>query len=468
MSRPVADTRAVRQVRDALGALVDWHDARPRARWGSLRGLVWTALIAATFVWMSNPLVFVPSFYLSLGMAIVWTKVAVIVTLPWLRLPRVPWPWLLFLLLAWASQWWTISEPNTHLSLVVYTELTVLAVMVAANCEPLVVCWGLGLGGVATVALSVYAYEQELPGASYAALEGVIFTGIGTNQNILAYTMAVSLAAVLAIGWPRRAINRTLWLGVLGVDLYGVHLANSSNGYLTALSLLVAAALVALWPRVRARGRGHTWGVAAGAGALLLLAAVVVVTALGDQFSTFSGRAPLWRAAIESTMSTAPVLGSGWGAVWEHPWDSAAPNDVAADIYARAGLVLSHGHNLLVDVLPELGLVGVAAALLMLVVTIRQAVVSGVGTAPHHATGRLVLFTVVALVVFGITEPMLTVPLGWWALTLVMTSARQRDVAGRGGHRGWPGRRAARHDTSRSDEGREPGSAESGSNVMAR
>ena len=114
-----------------------WHDRRPRATWGSLRGCVWAALVTATFFWMSNPLVFIPSFFFSFEHAKFWTKIAVLVTLPWLRLPRVPWPWLLFLALCYASQLWSISDPNTDLSDLVYFQVALMAVVVAANCEPL-------------------------------------------------------------------------------------------------------------------------------------------------------------------------------------------------------------------------------------------------------------------------------------------------------------------------------------------
>ena len=41
-------------------------------------------------------------------------------------------------------------------------------------------------------------------------------------------------------------------------------------------------------------------------------------------------------------------------------------------------------------------------------------------------TGRLVLLVLVALLVSGVSEPMLTVPLGWWSLTLVTALPRQR------------------------------------------
>ena len=53
----------------ALDTFLRWHDARPRASFGDARGWIWLALVAATFVWMSNPLVFIPTYYLSFNEA---------------------------------------------------------------------------------------------------------------------------------------------------------------------------------------------------------------------------------------------------------------------------------------------------------------------------------------------------------------------------------------------------------------
>lgn len=98
-------------------------------------------------------------------------------------------------------------------------------------------------------------------------------------------------------------------------------------------------------------------------------------------------------------------------------------------IYAKAGYALPHGHNFFIDVLPELGLIGVMVAVLMVVQAFRT--FHWVGVGPDHeapAAGRLVLYVVLALLVFGLTEPMLTVPLGWWSLALVVATARQREL----------------------------------------
>lgn len=400
---------------------------------GTVRGWVWTALIAAVFFWMSNPLVFVPGFHLALPKAITWTTVVVIVTLPWMRLPRVPWPWIAFLGLAALSQLWTIDPHLTDYTLDLYLKITVLALVIAANCEPLVVCWGLGLGGVVVTALSLYAFREEMWGASYSTgLEsGVVvdvLAGVGTNENILAYTLSVSLAAMLAAGLPRPLPARVAWLAVTVANAYGLYVAQSGTGYLTVLSILLVYAIVQVLPTLR-RKRGHVLAWIAASATTLGVALLLVADALGKDVSTLSSRSPFWRATIEVSMDRAPVLGSGWGAVWPHPWSMVPPNEVAQDIVTQAGYPLPHGHNFFIDVLPELGLAGVGLALLMVVYVGREIRRNGVVTGDHDpAAGRLALFVLVALLVSGVTEPLLTAPLGWWSLTLVAALPR-RHVA---------------------------------------
>ena len=185
-----------------LAAVLAWHDRRPRASLDDARGWWWTALVAALFVWMSNPTVLVPSFYLSLGEAMSWTKVVVVLSLPWLRLPRVPWPWIVFLALAYLSQAWTINDFHTDVSDIVYLELTVLALVVAANCEVAVVAWGMSIGGAAVTLLSAHAYRQDMPGASYMVYEGEdlvrVLAGIGMLDLIAnsLYNVATTMGEI--------------------------------------------------------------------------------------------------------------------------------------------------------------------------------------------------------------------------------------------------------------------------------
>lgn len=407
--------------------LVEWHDRRPRAALSSPRGWVWIPVIAASFFWMSNPIVFVREFDESVSKTVTWTAVALVLTLPWLRLPRVPWPWLAFLGLCATSRLWTIDPASTDDSVALYVVLTALAVVVAASCEPEVVAWGMGFGGVAVVVLSIYAFEKTMYGSQYPTEFGIAFAGVGTNENILAYTLAISLAAVLALGRPRAVVLQIGWVGVLGAHAYGLYLASSGTGYLATFSVLVVGVGILAWGRLRTVRRHVLLSCATGVAALAVVALLVVTVGLDKQLSTVSGRAPFWHAAIASTLDEAPFVGSGWGAVWAHPWDLAPPNAVADDIYARAGYPLPHGHNFFVDVLPELGLLGVLLAVVMVGYAVRGVHTNGVtpGSA-DPVCGRLALLVLVSLLVSGVSEPMLTVPLGWWSLTVVVALARQR------------------------------------------
>lgn len=422
----------VREVREpwrSVSSLVAWHDSRPRASLGEARGWLWLALVAATFFWMSNPLVFIPTFYLSLEQAVRWTLVVVVLGLPWLRLPRVPWPWLLFFGLTLASQAWTIQPDPTDLSNKIYLQMAMMAFFAAANCEPVIIAAGLATGGVAVVLLSLYALHLGVFRIEYSGTTGMVFGGIGTNENILAYTVVISVAATMAIGWPRRRMAQALWLAALAVQLYGLYRAGSGTGYSTLLCLAVAGACVLVWDLVRPGRRRVFLVVTAGGVAVLAAAMTFSAVVLGKELMNFSGRVPFWHATYESSMALAPVLGSGWGAVWEHPWNPAPPNHVAIDIYYRAGYPLPHGHNFFVEVLPELGLVGLVVVIVMVLYAAWAVRSSGVSAGSKDpVAGRLLLLVLVALLASGITEPMLTVPLGWWVLALVVGLPRQRVV----------------------------------------
>ena len=185
MSHRASGDSVAQRVGATVTAALRWHDSRARAALGTMRGWVWMALIAATFFWMSNPLAYILNFYLALDDAVLWTAVVVVASLPWLRLPRVPWPWLLFLGLCTASQLWTIYDPQTDVSIVLYLKITALAVVVAANCRAEVICWGLAAGGVLVAGLSVYAFHTDRPGAFYEVMgdDGVIYHAMAVDRS---------------------------------------------------------------------------------------------------------------------------------------------------------------------------------------------------------------------------------------------------------------------------------------------
>ena len=394
-------------------------------------------VVAADFFLMSNPLLFVVNFDAALRLATLITVAAVVLTFPWVRTPRVAWPVLVYLGWALASYTWSIQPDYTSDAWVQSAVVASVAVLVYTNVSARVLVTGFVLGGVAVSVASLYTFHDRLPGAYYETQFGPAIAGIGTNKNILAYTLTLSLCAVLA-AVPRAGWARVAWLGSVGIIGYVLAETNSSTGDLTAEILMTTAALLVSFRPVTGRLLTTTpRRVAAGiaAAAAVSIAYVFVKEALGEDLLTFSDRTPFWSATL-AVAQDRPFTGFGWGAVWPHPWKPSAPNGVIAEIHERSGLPLTHGHNSAIDLLVEVGLIGVLLMIvLMVTVGSRSFVVMrarGEDRIDDRIMARFIVLCLVDLAVFGITEPMATIPLGWWALVLLAEPVRpSRSIRGR-------------------------------------
>jgi O-antigen ligase len=402
---------------------------RVRASLATWRGQLWAVVVALDFYLLSNPLVYEPVFGVSLQRAVLITAIAVVVSIPWLRVPR-PNP-ALMAFFAWglASTVWSIQPGATMAAFGLYLTLAALAVMTCANVTGDVLALGFVYGGLLVTVLSVYSFHERRPGSYFETLdvaESIVFAGVGTNPNILAYTVTLGIAGWLAL-WPRRPVTVVLWLAA-GAGLLGaVYLAESTTGYLTAAAMIATAA--AQW--VLFRLRGSTWTRRRRGLGILLVGATAIAGAAAVGFSgrgpgTFSDRLPFWEATL-AVAADRPVVGFGWGSVWSHPWLLAPPNAVADRIYAATGLGLTHGHNSFVDLVVDLGAVGVLLILAIVASVVWTATRRSM-TTPHTTRAalgddlvrsRFVILCVVDLLVFGITEPMLVIPIGFWALVLL-------------------------------------------------
>lgn len=391
----------------------------------SWRGHLWALVIAVDFYLVSNPLVFEDSFFRSLGGAVLVTSLAVVVTFPWAPIPKFSAPLVAFLGWGLASAGWSIGPSSTLIFWLQAFLVAALAVTIAAQVAPLVLTEGLVLGGVLVSLLSWYAHLEELPGASFLTLDGLVgIAGVGTNRNILAYTLAIALGAVVA-HVPTSRPGRLAWGMAALFTAFTLYSADSTTGYSAGLAAFVASLSVACYQRFggwllgsRLRLWSSTLGLASGLVAVLYTFARVG----GEDILTISGRLPFWEAGWEVARDQL-FRGYGWGAVWAHPWAPAGPNDVAARIYTEAGLFLSHGHNSLVDVLVELGLVGVALVLVIhgwILIKGARGAVRAAKRREGGAYARLLLATLAAISVTGISEPMSVIPVGWWSLLLLL------------------------------------------------
>lgn len=410
---------------------------------------VWVVAVGLMFFYLSNPLAVEPNFGLSFERALTIPLLAAVLSQPTFRLPRVPWAAVLFLVLMLASSIWSISPDQSRGIFEFYLKLAAAGLACAACASARTVAYGVTFGGVIVLVTSVYAYLAEIPGALVEAGTDGYLAGVGTNRNVLAYTLILAFAAAVAVV-PRALWARAVWGAALAAISVGLFLAQSGTGFVAAA--LVTAAAVGLWAVRRwpglMTGRGRVL-LTLGAALALVLAVVgwpAVGVLLDRDTSTLSGRTELWGAIWRAT-SDVRILGQGWGTVWSHPWAPAPANHLFDVIYFDVSIPYSHGHNSLFDVLPEMGLVGVLAVLLVHLAVLRNGWVQMTPSATDEewASARLAILGVLALALFGVTEPMATIPIGFFfllALSGLGPRARTlRWARPRGGRT--PGRRRA-------------------------
>lgn len=416
-------------LRDLWRATVRPNDSVTVA-FNSRLGVLWTVVIALDFFWLSNPVVFW-NFTDSLRNACAVTLGALLLT-PLRRMPRLPWSIVAVLAFGFLTILWsTFSRFTVHFALL-YLAIAVVGLAIAASVDARTVAHGMLLGGVLVVLGSIYAYEIELPGSAAAIGEGYL-AGVGTNRNILSYTLVLALPFAFNLV-PRTWAGRILWLLGTGTVLAGLYLTQSATGFVAAVAIL-GMSVVMGWrdhvvTRRRDPGRPVSRWFRIAPAAVLGLATVVLVALVQVRdreagIPTLTGRTPIWSATWQSVSGWDRWVGSGWGMVWQHPWFPAGPNDLHTAIVQRAGIDAVHGHNSFFDLLPEVGLVGC----LLFAAAYGQAVARGmyarrVGATPSAAqlaTSRAVLLGVLGLLIYGITEPLSTIPLGWWILVILAT-----------------------------------------------
>jgi O-antigen ligase len=410
------------------------------SRAGTWYGAIWSIVLALDFFLISSPLVFEPVFDESLRRAVICTTVACVVSVPRLRVPRIPWSLALFLAYGLATALWSINQAFTVHFLSLYVVLAVLGVVVASNIDTRVLSQGLVLGAVVVVLTSVYAYWRGLPGADVAPGSSGFIAGVGTNRNILAYTMIIAFAFAVSFV-PRRWPFRIGWLLAVALIVAGIILAESATG-VAALAILLATALV-LGSRDRLVALGRPPGRrywATLTGVLLTLGAVSVgwYEALHRSLQrdlSLTGRVQIWESVWATCPTKVKLIGDGWGNVWPHPWRLAPPNGAFDRIVGHIGHVVFHGHNSLFDLLPEVGLLGVALYTLVYLQSLARAFRQRrTSTSPGvREAGRATTLGVVGLLLAGVTEPISVIPLGFFVAVLIVANVHQEKAEPRHG-----------------------------------
>lgn len=290
---------------------------------------------------------------------------------------RLPWFVVAFVLWATASLLWSAWPQTTALTLLLLWITTVQALFIGGvltwrelvRAAASALKWVMALSILFELWVAVFVRAPILPGFVVADADDPIeywsrnnlfdwggrLQGIMGNANLLA---PVALLAIIvfgiriASGAPRRAL---LWAWIALAAFLFVR-ASSATAYVAAAGVAVVLVTVLLMRRARRPGertRYYLGYAVVGIGGLTILFVMrdTIFTALGRS-ADLTGRERIWEAVL-GRWSERPWLGWGYATPWA-PWDPAFD-----------GWIIDHGqtvlqaHNMWVDILMQLGIVGV-------------------------------------------------------------------------------------------------------------
>ena len=366
-----------------------------------------------------------------------------------IRLSRLPYPLIAFLALAIASIAWSAYRPETVLAAVTQTLTSLAAVVIAALlswAELLrVLGWVfrliLGLSFVFEFIVSAFIRHPIYPvwvvpddPAHPAKLlywsrdllfEGGKIQGIVGNSSLLAQAALLGLI-VFGIQLAARSVGRAGWVW-LAVALVAIGLTRSATIFLAIAALLVVTLAVVLVRRARTpRERAGTYGgIVAGVAALALGAVAgrgIILPLLGKS-TELTHRTEIWQHVIH-TWSLRPAFGWGWISYWV-PW--AYPFTDKKLLYVEAGGVqVLHAHDAWLDMLFQLGVVGlvVFAALVLSTLwrswqlAVDRSFTGSKDSGSYSWLSLLPLLVLVAQLIQSIAESRILVEGGWLLLIL--------------------------------------------------
>jgi exopolysaccharide production protein ExoQ len=143
---------------------------------------------------------------------------------------------------------------------------------------------------------------------------------------------------------------------------------------------------------------------------LIVTDQLAVIAPLLGRDSQLTGRLDLW-LILPSYIAERPWLGYGLGGFW------VADSTNVALIWDAVGWTPPHAHDGWLDLLLELGIVGLAllsVQLLLIVVNGIRAVVDGLGPGVQY-----IVMTTLIMLVFNISESSLVRPGLWWILIII-------------------------------------------------
>ena len=232
--------------------------------------------------------------------------------------------------------------------------------------------------------------------------------GMMPQNNALAYVTAVAVVSTLFAGvYP-------LWLkaALLVLDLATLVLTDSMTSLLAAVAAAVCAGALMAMRTLTPRLRGVVGALAVGVvAAATYLATQVPLTTLVGRDATLTGRTDIWPDLL-------PIAEQRWLTGWGHgaSWLRGSWIRDWSIFHFNFGMISAH--NSLLETFLQLGLVGVALAVILWARTLVRVLV-GAWRAPDNSW--LVALTILSLI-HGQAEATQGAPLGWMVAGILWMS----------------------------------------------
>jgi exopolysaccharide production protein ExoQ len=277
--------------------------------------------------------------------------------------------WILpFSILACLSVFWSQAPEVSARAAIQYMTHIVCAFIAARTIGIRTLTAGTLLGIILVVlySLAVGEYHYDPFDGDYG------FAGAFSSKNMLGFFCSIGIYFAFASLFVLRERRLSGGLALLcgGLAGYALIVSHSATALLTTVAaLLVLAVLGGLVPfavptRKTLAVMGVVIGLGAAAGALAFGGFDMLLAAFGKN-ATLTGRTYLWSQGLAAAAQT-PLLGVGYQAYWVEGFPEAERLWAEFYITARTGF---HFHNTYVEVLVELGVVGVVLLALVLIRT---------------------------------------------------------------------------------------------------
>lgn len=274
-------------------------------------------------------------------------------------------------------------------------------------------------------------YAEPIPNAYYWS-QGHLFTGeriqgIVGNANLLGVVALIGMMvfAVQALDHTVTAAAGWGWFAAATVCFV---LARSATMVVALAVVLFSLAVILIARRVSSRIRREVYAAAFVIGTtLVVLFWTFRDQALGllERSDDLTGRLNIWDS-VWQLASERPILGWGWVSYWA-PWVEPFTDLVVID-----NVTYLQAHNAFIDVWFQLGLLGLAAFVALIVVTSLRCVSWSIdpplGDAPSSRAARtLPTLLMVMLLVQSLAESRILVEAGLLLLVYLSTASKSRN-----------------------------------------